>query len=125
MNNEIMDLIDNKKYSLVKEELIKLDVADIAEILEEVSEDKLVKLFRLLPKSIAAEVFSELEVETEHFIISSLSDKEAANIIDNMYADDATDLMEELPANVVKRLLKSTSAETRKDINTLLMYPED
>lgn len=125
MNREIFDLIENKKYSLVKEHLSKLDEADIAEILEEVTDETLIKIFRLLPKDLAASVFSELEVDREQTIINSLTTTEAANIIDNMYSDDATDLMEEMPANVVSRILSKTTVETRKSINTLLMYPQD
>lgn len=124
-NDKILELIEEKKYSVVKEALIALEEADIAEILEAVSDENLVKIFRLLPKNVAAEVFSELEVDTEQTIIKSLTDKEAANIIDNMFADDATDLIEEMPANVVNRILSQTNKDTRKDINALLMYPED
>lgn len=125
MNKEILDLIESKKYSLVKEHLSKLDAADIAEILEEVTDETLIKVFRLLPKSLAAEVFSELEVDKEQTIINSLTTNEAASIVDNMFSDDAADLMEEMPANVVSRILSKTTAETRKSINTLLMYPQD
>ena len=82
-------------------------------------------MFRILPKSCAADVFSYLEVENQHLIITALSDKEAANIIDNLMADDATDFLEEMPANIVKKLLANASPETRRDINHLLRYPED
>ena len=88
-------------------------------------EEELLKIFRILPKSMAADVFSYLEVDNQQMIITSLSDKEAANIINNLMADDATDLLEEMPANVVKKLLANASAETRRDINHLLRYPED
>lgn len=125
MNKDIFDLIESKKYSLIKEHLSALDEADIAEILEEVTDENLIKIFRLLPKDLAASVFSELEVDKEQTIINSLSTKEAASIVDNMYSDDATDLMEELPANVVSRILSKTTDETRKSINNLLMYPQD
>lgn len=125
MNKDIFDLIESKKYSLIKEHLSTLDEADIAEILEEVTDENLIKIFRLLPKDLAASVFSELEVDKEQTIINSLSTKEAASIVDNMYSDDATDLMEELPANVVSRILSKTTDETRKSINSLLMYPQD
>lgn len=124
-HQKIIDLINEKKYIIVKEELVNLDEADIAEILENVSKENTVKLFRLLPKDIAADVFSLLDVDTETFIINSLTDKEAANIIENMYSDDAADLIEEMPANVVNRILSQTTIATRKDINSLLMYPED
>ena len=125
MHKDIFELIESKKYSLVKEHLSTLDEADIAEILEEVTDENLIKIFRLLSKDLAASVFSELEVDKEQTIINSLSTKEAASIVDKMYSDDAADLMEEMPANVVSRVLSKTNAETRKSINNLLMYPQD
>ncbi len=93
--------------------------------MEELEEEEMLKVFRILPKDMAADVFSYLEVENQQTIITSLSDKEAANIIDNLMADDATDLLEEMPANVVKKLLANASPDTRRDINHLLRYPED
>ena len=102
-----------------------MNTADVAAIMEEMEEEELLKIFRILPKNMAADVFSYLEVDNQQMIITSLSDKEAANIINNLMADDATDLLEEMPANVVKKLLANASAETRRDINHLLRYPED
>ncbi|HPF30403.1 MAG TPA: magnesium transporter, partial [Lachnospiraceae bacterium] len=87
--------------------------------------EDLLKMFRILPKSLAADVFSYLDIENQQAIITSLSDKEAANIINNLMADDATDLLEEMPANIVKKLLANANADTRRDINHLLRYPED
>ena len=84
-----------------------------------------VKVFRILPKSIAADVFAYLPIEVEQSIITSITDKEATNIIDNLMADDAADLMEEMPAGVVKKLLANVSSEQRRDINHLLRYPDD
>lgn len=125
MIQNIEILIEEKKYSELKKELIKLNEADIAEILENLNELELITIFRLLPKDLAALVFSYLSIENEQVIIKALSDKEAAQIIDNMYADDATDLIDEMPSNVVKRLLSNTTKETRRDINNLLKYEED
>ena len=125
MINNIEELINGKKYSELKNELIKLNEADIAEILEKLNEIELITIFRLLPKDLAALVFSYLSIENEQVIIKALSDKEAAAIIDNMYADDATDLIDEMPSNVVKRLLSNTTKETRRDINNLLKYKDD
>ena len=125
MIQNIEMLIKEKKYSELKNELIKLNEADIAEILENLNELELITIFRLLPKDLAALVFSYLSIENEQVIIKALSDKEAAQIIDNMYADDATDLIDEMPSNVVKRLLSNTTKETRRDINNLLKYEED
>lgn len=125
MKRYIKGLIDEKKYYEFKYEIVRLQEADIAEILESLSEEQLITFFRLLPKSIAAETFSFLGLDKQQTIISSLTDKEAATIIDEMYADDATDLMEEMPANVVQKILAKTTPETRRDINLLLKYPED
>ncbi len=122
---KIKDLIDHKQYTLLRQELSELNEADIATLLEELPEEELIKIFRILPKSIAADVFSYLPIETEQMIIAALTDREAANIINNLMADDATDLLEEMPANVVKKLLANANSETRRDINHLLRYPED
>ena len=122
---KIEKLILEKKYSEFKKEILNFEEADIAEILSELDDELLIKFFRLLPKDIAAETFSFLELDDQQTIINSLTAKEAANIIDNMYADDATDLLEEMPANVVQKILSKTTDETRKDINHLLMYPAD
>lgn len=121
---EILELLNTGQYTRLRQLIVDLNVADIAAYMEEMEKDKLLKLFRILPKNMAADVFSYLELETEQYIITSLSDKDAAHIIDNLMADDATDLLEEMPANVVKRLLANASAETRRDINHLLRYPE-
>jgi len=122
---EIMELIENKQYSNLRQELAEWNEADIAAVFEELPKEELVKIFRILPKSIAADVFAYLPIEVEQTIITSLTDREAANIINNLMADDATDLMEEMPAGVVKKLLANASADTRRDINHLLRYPED
>ena len=121
----VRELIDNKEYTLLRQELLELNEADIAAILEELPEEELLKIFRILPKDMAADIFSYLPIEVEQLIITSLTDREAANIINNLMADDATDLMEEMPANVVKKLLANANSETRRDINHLLRYPED
>ena len=100
--------------------------ADIAQILEEIEDkEQRVKVFRILPKSIAADVFAYLPIEVEQEIITLITDREATNIINNLMADDAADLMEEMPAGVVKKLLANVSSEQRRDINHLLRYPED
>lgn len=122
---EIENLILEKKYTQFKKEIVNFEAADIAEILNELNDELLIKFFRLLPKDVAAETFSFLELDSQQIIINSLTAKEAANIIDNMFADDATDLLEEMPANVVQKILSKTTIETRKDINHLLMYPSD
>ncbi len=122
---ELRELLNTKQYTRLRQTLMELNVADIAVIMEEMEETEMLKIFRILPKNLAAEVFSYMEVENQQFIITSLSERDAANIIDNLMADDATDLLEEMPASVVKKLLSLASPETRRDINQLLQYPED
>lgn len=121
----IRELLETKQYTRLRQRMADMNIADIAAVMEELEEEELLKIFRILPKSMAADVFSYLEVENQQYIITSLSDREAANIINNLMADDATDLLEEMPANIVKKLLANASAETRRDINHLLRYPED
>lgn len=119
------DYLDQKQYVKLREWLRDLNVADIAAMMEELDEELQLKMFRILPKDMAADIFSYLPIEVEQQIITSISDREAGKIIDNLMADDATDLLEEMPANIVKRLLANASQETRRDINHLLRYPED
>ncbi|MBP3603264.1 MAG: magnesium transporter [Lachnospiraceae bacterium] len=121
----IRELLETKQYTSLRQKIADMNTADIAAVMDEMEEEELLKIFRILPKSMAADVFSYLEVESQQYIITRLSVKEAGGIIDNLMADDATDLLEEMPANVVKKLLASASPETRRDINHLLQYPED
>ncbi len=121
----IRELLETKQYTSLRQKIAEMNTADIAAALDEMEEDEVLKIFRILPKNLAADVFSYLEVDNQQKIIISLSDKEAANIINNLMADDAVDLLEEMPANIVKKLLANASAEARRDINHLLRYPED
>jgi len=121
----LKELLETKQYTSLRQELAELNVADIGGFLEELEEEQLLKVFRILPKDMAADAFSYLEIDSQQSIITRLSDKEAANIVNNLMADDATDLLEEMPANIVKRILANANAETREDINHLLRYPED
>ena len=125
MLETIEKLIEEKKYSEIKKTLNDMNEYDVAEILEELPTKELIKIFRLLNKDIAADVFSYMETDKEAEIISLLTEKEAVGIINDMAADDATDLMDEIPANVVHRLLKKVDPETRRDINGLLKYPDN
>lgn len=122
---EILELLESKQYTVLRQRLSEMNEADIAAILEELEEKNMLKIFRILPKDMAADVFSYMEFDNQQYIITSLSERDAAGIIDNLMADDATDLLEEMPANIVKRLLAAASPETRRDINHLLRYPED
>ena len=117
-------LLKDKKFSALRSMAQDMNVTDIAVILEAVEDEDMLKMFRLFPKELAADVFAQLEDESQQYIITSLSDKEAGTVIDNLYADDAADLLEEMPASVVKRLLANTSPATRKDVNHLLQYPD-
>ena len=121
------EYIEHKQYAKIRSEIVEMNEADIADMMEELElpGSELIKVFRMLPKAIAADVFSFLPIEVEQEIITSLTDREAATIIENLYADDAADLIDEMPANVVKRLLAQTTPETRQAINHLLQYPED
>jgi len=122
---DLLELLETKQYTKLRQYLMDLNHADIAALMEEMDEAASLKTFRILPKDMAADVFSYLDIEAQQYILVSLSDKEAAGIIDNLMADDAVDLLEEMPANVVKGVLAIASPETRRDINHLLRYPED
>ncbi|MDE5802473.1 MAG: magnesium transporter [Lachnospiraceae bacterium] len=122
---EIRKLLTTCQYTSLRQRVAEMNEADVAMQMEQLEEDEMLKMFRILPKDLAADVFSYLEVENQQTIITSLSEKDAAVIIDNLMADDAVDLLEEMPANVVKKLLANASPDTRRDINQLLRYPVD
>ena len=122
---ELIRLLDAKQYTNLRQFLTDLNEADIALLMEELESEFMLKVFRILPKNLAADVFSYLETDSQEFIITSLSDKEAGSVIDNLMADDAADFLEEMPANVVERLLANANPDTRQAVNQLLRYPED
>jgi len=122
---DIKDLIETRQYNKLRQEMSGLNEADIAAELEELPKEELPKVFRLLSKDMAADVFSFFPTDVQQDLITSLTDMEAANILNNLMADDAADLIEEMPANVVKRMLANASAETRRDINHLLKFPDN
>lgn len=119
------ELIKDKKFTLIRQRFQEMNEADIAELIEELDLEEMVKIFRLLPKGIAADVFSFLSVEVEQELVNAFTDREVTSIIDMLSADDAADLLDEMPANVVKSILAKASPETRRDINHLLQYPDD
>lgn len=121
---KVVQLIDEKKFIEARQELETKNVVDIAALFEEISKENVVKVFRVLPKDIAANVFAYMEQEQRILLIDSLTDREVSNIINDLYIDDTVDFLEELPANVVKRVLRNTDEDTRKIINQLLKYPE-
>ncbi len=123
--NEIKALIENKKMNKLHEKLEYINCADFPALFEELDKEQIIVIYRLLSKERAAEVFAELDSDVQEALINSLTDKELQNIIDQLFMDDATDLIEEMPANVVKRILKNINSENRKIINELLKYPDD
>ena len=125
IENMLMALIEGKKYRTLKDVLVTMNPADIALVLEEFDEESITLIFRLLPKDQAAETFVEMESDMQETLIKGFSDHELREVLDEIYVDDAVDLVEEMPANVVKRILAQADPQMRKEINELLRYPED
>lgn len=121
----IVTLLENKRYSTIRDILNTMNPVDIAAVFEDLQSEKTALLFRLLPKETAAETFVEMDEDTQELLIHGFSDTELKEIIDELYVDDAVDLIEEMPANVVKRILRQADPQTRKEINEILKYPED
>ena len=121
----LAEQIESKTFSEIKEILINENPADIAVFFEELPTEKLVLLYRLLPKDLAAETFVEMPSDLQEHLIKSFSDMELKEVLDELYLDDAVDIVEEMPANVVKRILKTAEPDMRKMINELLKYPDD
>ena len=115
----IQSLLEKKRYATLKDVLMTMNPFDIAEVFEDIQSEKVAVLFRLLPKELAAETFVEMNEEAQELLIHGFSDTELKEIIDEMYVDDAVDLIEEMPANVVKRILRQADPQTRKEINEL------
>lgn len=121
----ILELLENRQYKELKAELENMHPVDIAEMMEEFDEKQVLLIFRLLGKDEAAETFTEMNSDMQETLINALTDSEIKEVMDEMYLDDTVDVLEEMPANVVDRLLLATDEETRQQINTLLNYPED
>lgn len=124
---KIIGLLEERKFKELKEKLENMHPVDIVDLLEEPDIDKrqIVLVFRLLSKEEAADVFTDLNSDMREYLINALTDSELEEVMDEMYLDDAVDVLEEMPANVVDRLLSATDEETRRKINVLLQYPED
>ena len=118
-------LLDEKKYHSLRDILSTMNPADIAAIFDDLDQARLPLLFRLLPKELAAETFVEMEPEAQELLIQGFSDSELKEVIDELYVDDAVDIVEEMPANVVQRILSQAEPDMRKQINEILRYPED
>ncbi len=118
-------LLAERRFQELKDFIKDLNEVDLAEALEEVNEDLAVKIFRLIPKEQAAEVFASMSSDLQESIVTAITDRELQNILDELFLDDTVDLLEEMPANVVNRILRHTKAEKRNAINQLLKYDED
>lgn len=125
LTETIKVLLDDKKFSTLRDILITMKQFDIAAVFENLQDEKMPILFRILPKELAAETFVEMDDETQEFLIHGFSDSELKEVVDELFVDDAVDLIEEMPANVVKRILRQADKDMRKQINELLKYPED
>ena len=125
LKKSIKSLAEEKKYATLRDILTTMNAADVASLFEDIPEETVPLLYRLLPKELAADTFVEMEPDTQHMLIKGFSDTELKEVVDELYVDDAVDLVEEMPANVVKRILIQADAEKRKMINTILQYPDD
>ena len=122
----LKDSLDNRKFADLRIVLLDMEPADIASFMEEMlSEKEQIMFFRLLPKDVASDVFIEIDTDMQENLIKAFTDKELKEVIDDMFLDDTVDVIEEMPANVVKRILRNSDPENRKQINELLEYPED
>ena len=125
VTDDIKELLAKREFAAAKSMISNMNGADIALIMAELPEEKVAVLFRLMPKDLAAEVFVELDPDAQQHLIKALSDAELKEVFDELYMDDTVDILEEMPANVVKRILKNSDNETRRIINQILRYPED
>ena len=124
-NEALLELVKEKKFRTLRQELSEMNEVDVAAFIEELDPEKTVVVFRMLPKELASDVFACLELDKQQHIVSSITDREITNIIEDLSVDDAVDMVEELPANIVKRVLQNATPETRAQINEFLKYPEN
>ena len=121
----LLAMLEDKKYSTLRDILVTMNPIDIAGLFDGLEEKQIPLMFRLLPKEMAAETFVEMEVDAQELLIRGFSDNELKEVLDELYVDDAADIVEEMPANVVKRILKHADPEMRHSINQILRYPEN
>ena len=121
----LIKMLEEKKYITLRDILVTMYPSDIAQIFAELEENQIPLMFRLLTKEQAAETFVEMDPDAQELLIKGFSDNELKEVLDELYVDDAADIVEEMPANVVKRILKAADPEMRKSINQILRYPED
>lgn len=124
-SDELTELLDRRDMKQLKRRMEEMNEFDVAEFLSEIGDNRMPMVFRLLSKETAAEVFANFEAPEQEQIINSITDSELAGIIEELYVDDAVDMMEELPANVVRRIMRTATTETRNLINQYLRYPEN
>ncbi len=122
---ELYQLLNQGNFSALRRELAERNEVDIADFLEELEPEQMVKVFRVLPKDISADVFSYMEPENQQQVVEHITDREVGRLIDDLFLDDVVDFLEEVPANIVTRVLKVATPDMRKTINTFLNYPED
>lgn len=122
---KVLELIEHKKFNELKKYLERINGADFPSIFEAVDDKDMIIIFRLLNKEEAAEIFAELDADLQEKLINSFSDKELKYVVDNLFMDDTVDMIEEMPSNVVKRILKNVDEKDRKIINEILNYPDD
>ena len=120
----ILSMLEGKKYATLRDILSTMNPSDVAGLFDGLEEKQIPLMYRLLPKELAAETFVEMEADAQELLIRGFSDNELKEVLDELYVDDAADLVEEMPANVVKRILKNADPEMRKSINQILRYPE-
>ena len=121
----LIKMLEDKKYVTLRDILVTMYATDIAQVFTELEESQIPLMYRLLPKELAAETFVEMDPDAQELLIKGFSDNELKEVLDELYVDDAADIVEEMPANVVKRILKAADPEMRKSINQILRYPED
>ena len=120
----LLAMLEDKKYATLRDILTTMNPSDIAAVFQGLDEKRIPLMYRLLPKELAAETFVEMEADDQELLIRSFSDNELKEVLAELYVDDAADLVEEMPANVVKRILKQADPEMRYSINQILRYPE-
>lgn len=125
LRDELLELLQNKEIRQFREIIVDMNEYDVATFISELPKKRLAMVFRLLPKNMSADVFAHLDVEEQQLIIECITDKELGEIIEELYLDDAVDMLEELPANVVKRVMRTATRETRTLINQYLEYPDN
>lgn len=125
MRNNVNELLDSREFGRIRVLFTAMEPADIAELLGEIDEQCLPILFRILPKELAAETFVEMDSDEQELLINAFSERELHDVVEELFVDDAVDIIEEMPANVVKRILRHTDSEMRNSINEILRYPKD